>query len=168
MSQLDVPKTGDTIATITTNLGTITIKLFVTETPRTCANFIGLTRKGYYDGVIFHRVIRDFMIQWGDPTGTGMGGESIYGKKFDDEFTPELTHIKWAISMANAGRNTNGSQFFIVHAPETKYLDGRHSVFGQVIEGMDTVDTIANTPVGRNDRPVEDVVIMSVEVKELT
>lgn len=168
MSQLDPLKKGDTVATIATNLGIIKVKLFVTETPRTCANFIGLARKGYYDGVIFHRVIRDFMIQWGDPTGTGMGGESIYGEKFDDEFVPELTHIKWALSMANAGRNTNGSQFFIVHAPSTKHLDRHHSVFGQVVEGMDTVDTIANTRVGRNDRPMEEVVIESVEVEEIT
>lgn len=94
MSQLDSPKTLDTIAIIETTLGTIKVKLFPKETPKTCANFIGLANKGYYDGIIFHRVIRDFMIQGGDPTGTGMGGESIYGREFEDEFAPGLTHVK--------------------------------------------------------------------------
>jgi len=94
MSQLDSPKAGDTVAIIETNLGTIKIKLFVQETPKTCANFIGLVKKDYYNGTIFHRVIRDFMIQGGDPTATGMGGESIYGQEFEDEFAPGLTHVK--------------------------------------------------------------------------
>lgn len=94
MSQLDLPKTGDTIVIMETTLGTIKIKLFVKETPKTCANFIGLAAKGYYDGTVFHRVIQDFMIQGGDPTATGMGGESIYGQEFEDEFAPGLTHIK--------------------------------------------------------------------------
>lgn len=94
MSQLDSPKAGDTVATIETTLGTIKVKLFPKETPKTCANFIALANKGYYDGIIFHRVIRDFMIQGGDPTGTGMGGESIYGQEFEDEFAPGLTHVK--------------------------------------------------------------------------
>lgn len=94
MSQLEAPKVGDTVAHIGTNLGTIKIKLFVQETPKTCANFIALAQKGYYEGIIFHRVIRDFMIQGGDPTGTGMGGESIYGQSFEDEFSSGLTHVK--------------------------------------------------------------------------
>lgn len=94
MSQLETPKAGDTVAILETNLGTIKIKLFVAETPKTCANFIGLAKKGYYNGTVFHRVIRDFMIQGGDPTATGMGGESIYGQAFEDEFAPGLTHIK--------------------------------------------------------------------------
>ena len=99
------------------------------------------------------------MIQWGDPTGTGRGGESIFGEKFDDEFHPSLRHDRWAISMANAGPNTNGSQFFIVHADNAYYLDARHSVFGRVVDGWDVVDDIANVPVDRSDRPMSDVVI---------
>lgn len=167
MSQLDFPKTGDTVAIIETTLGTIKIKLFVQETPKTCANFIGLAKKGYYNGIIFHRVIRDFMIQGGDPTGTGMGGESIYGQEFEDEFAPGLSHVKGTLSMANAGPNTNGSQFFIVHARETKYLDRHHSVFGQVYEGLDIVDAIANVKTDRNDRPLTDVAILSMKTEEL-
>lgn len=142
-----------------TNYGDITLELTDDLTPRTVENFLGLIRKWYYDGVIFHRVIRDFMIQWGDPTGTGRGGESIFGEKFDDEFHPTLKHDKGVISMANAGPNTNGSQFFIVHAQNTYYLDGRHSVFGRVVEGMEVVEDIANVPVDRSDRPMSDVVI---------
>jgi cyclophilin family peptidyl-prolyl cis-trans isomerase len=142
-----------------TNYGDITLELTDDLTPRTVENFLGLIRKWYYDGVIFHRVIRDFMIQWGDPTGTGRGGESIFGEKFDDEFHPTLKHHKGVISMANAGPNTNGSQFFIVHAQNTHYLDGRHSVFGRVVEGMEVVEDIANVPVDRSDRPMSDVVI---------
>jgi cyclophilin family peptidyl-prolyl cis-trans isomerase len=142
-----------------TNYGDITLELTDDLTPRTVENFLGLIRKWYYDGVIFHRVIKDFMIQWGDPTGTGRGGESIFGEKFDDEFHPTLKHDKGVISMANAGPNTNGSQFFIVHAQNTHYLDGRHSVFGRVVEGMEVVEDIANVPVDRSDRPMSDVVI---------
>lgn len=167
MSQLDSPKTGDTVAILETNLGTVKIKLFVKETPKTCANFIGLAKKGYYNGTIFHRVIRDFMLQGGDPTATGMGGESIYGQEFEDEFAPGLTHVKGALSMANAGPNTNGSQFFIVQARETKYLDRHHSIFGQVYEGMDIVDTIANVKTDRNDRPMIDVEILSLTTEEI-
>ena len=142
-----------------TNYGDITLELTDDLTPRTVENFLGLIHKWCYDGVIFHRVIRDFMIQWGDPTGTGRGGESIFGEKFDDEFHPTLKHDKGVISMANAGPNTNGSQFFIVHAQNTHYLDGRHSVFGRVVEGMEAVEDIANVPVDRSDRPMSDVVI---------
>ena len=166
MSQLEAPKAGDSVAIIETTLGTIKIKLFVRETPKTCANFIALAKKGYYDGIIFHRVIRDFMIQWGDPTGTGMGGESIYGQEFEDEFAPELTHIKWALSMANAGPNTNGSQFFIVQAKSTPHLNRHHSVFGQTYEGMDIVDAIANVKADRNDKPLVDIAIVSLTIEE--
>ena len=167
MTQLEVLKAGDTVAIIETTLGTIKIKLFVQETPKTCANFIGLSKADYYNGIIFHRIIRDFMIQWGDPTGTGMGGESIYGGEFEDEFVPGLTHLKWTLSMANAGPNTNGSQFFIVHASQTKYLDRHHTVFWQVSEGMDIVDTIANVKVDRNDKPLMDVKIVSITIEEI-
>lgn len=149
-----------------TNYGDITLELTNDLTPRTVENFLGLVRKGYYDGVIFHRVIKDFMIQWGDPTGTGRGGESIFGEKFDDEFHPSLRHNRWVISMANAGPNTNGSQFFIVHADNTYYLDGRHSVFGKVVEWWEVVDDIANVPVDRSDRPMNDVVIERAIVLE--
>ncbi len=106
------------------------------------------------------------MIQWGDPTGTGRGGESIYGEKFEDEFHPELTHKKGVISMANAGPNTNGSQFFIVHAPETSWLDGRHSVFGEVVNWHDVIDLIATVPTDSGDRPFKKVEIMQVTVQE--
>jgi cyclophilin family peptidyl-prolyl cis-trans isomerase len=126
-------------ATIETNRGTIVADLFAAQTPRTVNNFVSLARDGYYDGVTFHRVINDFMIQGGDPTGTGRGGP---GYTFKDEFDPKLKHDKPGIlSMANAGPGTNGSQFFITHVP-TPWLDGKHSVFGQVTTGMDVVNKI--------------------------
>lgn len=156
---------GDVVIQMETTHGTILIKLFPEQTPKTCANFIGLTKKGYYDGIVFHRVIRDFMIQGGDPTGTGRGGESIYGRPFEDEFHPELKNIHGALSMANSGRNSNGSQFFIVHAKSTPWLDRHHTVFGQVVNGMEIVDTIANEPVDRNDRPLAEAKMIKVEVK---
>ena len=195
--QLESVKKGDTIALIHTNMGDIEIKLFPEKAPKTCENFITHSKNGYYDGIVFHRVIKDFMIQGGDPTATGMGGESIWGKSFEDEFDTDLHNIRGALSMANAGPGTNGSQFFIVQAksvpenmlsqmegmadrgfPEaiveayrtlggTPWLDFRHTVFGQVINGMDTVDKIAETPVGAADKPVEDVVINSIEIKEI-
>lgn len=115
--------------TLHTTHGDIMLEIFADKVPKTAKNFVELAQRGYYNGTIFHRIIADFMIQGGDPTGTGRGGESIYGEKFEDEFHPELTHKKGVISMANAGPNTNGSQFFIVHAPETSWLDGKHSVF---------------------------------------
>lgn len=177
---------------VVTSLGAVTIKLFPKEAPKTVANFIAHAKSGYYEGIIFHRVIKDFMIQGGDPTGTGMGGESIYGEKFEDEFSMKLFHFKGALSMANSGPNSNGSQFFIVHAgkvqatkeqlvsggwPEeaatryeevggTPHLDGRHTVFGQVVSGMEIVDAIANVKVGAQDRPVEEVKILKVSVIE--
>lgn len=179
-------------AVIKTNRGDITVQLFPELAPKTVKNFIELAKKGYYDGVIFHRVIPDFMIQGGDPTGTGMGGESIYGESFEDEFSRELFNLRGALSMANSGPNTNGSQFFIVNNENvpanmldqlegagfpaeiieaykgggTPWLDFRHTVFGHVIDGMTTVGEIANVQRGPQDRPVHDVVIEKVEVSE--
>jgi len=190
--QLTANEQTTPIATIKTNMGDITVKLFPEFAPKTVKNFIELAKKGYYDNVIFHRVIPDFMIQGGDPTGTGMGGESIYGEKFEDEFSPELFNVRGALSMANAGPNTNGSQFFIVNNKNvpanmmtqmeeagypkevveayreggTPWLDFRHTVFGHVINGMDIVDTIAQVQRGPQDRPVHDVVIEAIEINE--
>lgn len=138
---------------LSTNFGDITIELFPQSAPKAVENFIGLAKQGYYDGIIFHRVIRDFMIQGGDPTGTGRGGKSLWFRPFEDEFDRNLTHKRGVISMANAGRNTNGSQFFIVTTEDASFLDGKHSIFGQVIEGMDVVDEIERLPVDGNDRP---------------
>ncbi len=152
--------------TFHTNHGDITLEIFADKVPKTAKNFVELARQGYYNGTIFHRIIADFMIQWGDPTGTGRGGESIYGEKFEDEFHPELTHKKGVVSMANAGPNTNGSQFFIVHAPDTSWLDGKHSVFGEVIEGLDIADIIAKVPTDSGDRPFKKVEIVRVTVKD--
>ncbi|MBN2095862.1 peptidylprolyl isomerase [Candidatus Peregrinibacteria bacterium] len=164
-NQTAPPEAGDQIAVIETNMGTIKIKLFPLKAPKTVENFVGLIEKGYYDGIIFHRVIPDFMIQGGDPTGTGMGGESLWGGKFEDEFHPDLKNIQGALSMANAGPNTNGSQFFIVHAEATPWLDGHHTVFGQVFEGMDVVDAIANVERDGRDKPTTDVVMKKVMVE---
>ena len=191
--QLIAPTEEDTVAVMHTNMGDINIKLFPNEAPKAVENFVTHANNGYYNGLIFHRVIKDFMIQGGDPTGTGMGGESIWGRSFKDEFDPKLHNLRGALSMANAGPNTNGSQFFIVQAntvpsnmldqmrdmpdsfPEatvnayesmggTPWLDFRHTVFGQVVEGMDTVDAIANVKVGGADKPIDDVVINSIEI----
>lgn len=149
-----------------TNFGDITFELFPKYAPKAVENFIGLSESGYYDGVIFHRVIEDFMIQGGDPTGTGMGGKSIWNRNFEDEFTFELTHKRWMLSMANAGRNTNGSQFFIVTTEDASFLDRKHTIFGEVIEGMDTVDEIERLPVDYNDRPKMDAIIEKMEILE--
>lgn len=150
---------------LATNQWDITLELFPEAAPKAVENFVWLTEKGYYDGIIFHRVIRDFMIQWGDPTGTGMGGKSIWMRAFEDEFLDRsLTHKKGVISMANVGRNTNGSQFFIVTAEDASFLDRKHTIFGQVIEGMDVVDQIEAMPVDHNDRPKMDVVIEKATV----
>ncbi|MBS3944731.1 MAG: peptidylprolyl isomerase [Melioribacter sp.] len=154
------------IATVQTNMGTFEIELFAHDVPRTAKNFAGLAIKGYYDGIIFHRVIKDFMIQGGDPTGTGMGGESIYGAKFEDEFVPSLMHDSPGIlSMANAGPNTNGSQFFIT-VVATPWLNARHTVFGKVIKGMDVVYAISQVPTNNMDRPVDNVVMQKVTVEK--
>lgn len=182
---------NEALVEMNTTLGTIQIKLFPEHAPKTVENFLTHAENGYYNGIIFHRVIEDFMIQGGDPTGTGMGGESIYGDSFEDEFSMNLFNLRGALSMANAGPNTNGSQFFIVQNKElapgtasqmeqagfpaeiikayeemggTPHLDHRHTVFGQVIEGMDVVDKIAAVETGAQDKPLEDVVIESMKV----
>lgn len=155
-----------TVAVIKTNMGTIELELFSKETPKTVENFVGLANKGYYDGVIFHRVIDNFMIQGGDPTGTGRGGESFWGGKFKDEFVPSLKHSEPGIlSMANAGPNTNGSQFFITLVA-TPWLDGKHTVFGKVINGMEVVKAIGKVPKNQMDRPLKDVVMESVTIEK--
>ncbi|HBM4254800.1 TPA: peptidylprolyl isomerase [Listeria innocua] len=178
-------------AEMITNRGTIRIKLFPEIAPKTVENFVTHSKNGYYDGLIFHRVIPEFMIQGGDPDGRGTGGESIWGESFEDEFSTEAFNLRGALSMANAGPNTNGSQFFIVQKPDmpadmlgqmeqagfpveiieaykqggTPWLDGRHTVFGHVIEGMEVVDEIANLPTGMQDKPVNDVVIEKINIK---
>merc|ERR1719440_2356745 len=135
-----------------TTLGDITIALYRDQTPKTCRNFAQLAETGKYDNVIFHRIIKGFMVQGGDPTGTGMGGQSIWGGKFNDEITPRLKHTGAGIlSMANSGPNTNGSQFFITLAP-TPHLDGKHTVFGRVSEGMQLVRRLGNVKTTANDR----------------
>lgn len=165
-NQTSGPEKGDKIAVIKTNMGTIKIRLFPQFAPKTVENFIGLIEKDYYNGIIFHRVIPDFMIQGGDPTGTGTGGASLWGGTFEDEFNPNLSNIHGALSMANAGPGTNGSQFFIVQNKEgATFLDNRHSVFGQVFEGMDIVDKIANVDRDAADKPLKDVVMEKVTVK---
>lgn len=190
--QLDLENATGTKVTIKTNQGDIKIQLFDEIVPKTVKNFVELAEKGYYDGVIFHRVIPDFMIQGGDPTGTGMGGESIYDQEFEDEFSNELFNLDGALSMANAGPNTNGSQFFIVtngnvpkrmirqlkaaEFPEeiveayrqggTPWLDGHHTVFGQVIEGMDVVKAISKVSRNGADKPKDDVVMETVVVEK--
>lgn len=152
--------------TLHTNHGDIAIEIFADKVPKTAKNFVELAKRGYYNGTIFHRVMTDFMIQWGDPTGTGRGGESIYGEKFEDEFHPELSHKKGFLSMANAGPHTNGSQFFIVHALETSWLDGKHSIFWKVVRGLDVVDIIATVPTDSGDRPFKKVEIVEVTLSE--
>ena len=192
--QVDIEAVEGPIATIKTNHGDLRIKLFPEHAPKTVANFIALSKDSYYNGVIFHRIIKDFMIQGGDPTGTGMGGESIYGESFEDEFSEELYNIRGALSMANAGPNTNGSQFFIVqnqHLPYSKkeiarggwpepiaeiyakqggtpHLDGRHTVFGQLLDtaSYEVLDAIASVETGALDKPVEDVVIQTIEIED--
>ncbi|MBX5468763.1 MAG: peptidylprolyl isomerase [Thermoleophilaceae bacterium] len=149
-------------ATIHTNHGPIELELFDDDAPKTVANFRKLATEGFYDGVIFHRVIRDFMIQGGDPTGTGTGGP---GYTFEDEINHHKV-VRGALAMANAGPNTNGSQFFIVTTQEAPWLDGRHTVFGRVTSGMDAVDAIERQPTDHRDKPLEDAVIERVELAE--
>lgn len=156
---------GDIAAVMKTTNGTITLKLFTDLVPKTTTNFIALAKKGYYNDVIFHRIIKWFMIQWWDPDGTWMWWESIYWEEFDDEFTPELTNIKYSISMANAWANTNWSQFFINEA-NNNFLDNKHSVFWQVVDGTGTVDKIAKVKTWTNDKPEKDVKIISIDIKE--
>jgi len=149
-------------ATLKTSLGEIVITLDTQNRPQTVNNFVYLARLGFYDGVIFHRVIGAFMIQSGDPLGTGTGGPAY---KFADELTAPNSNAKGTISMANAGPNTNGSQFFI-NLVDNNYLDTKHAVFGKVTGGMDVVENIGKTPVGQSDRPVTQVVIEAVSVEE--
>ena len=147
-------------AKMNTTLGTIELEFFDDDAPKTVQNFRKLSGDGFYDGVIFHRVIPDFMIQGGDPDGTGMGGP---GYTFEDEFNSHKV-VRGALAMANAGPNTNGSQFFIVTIEAAPWLDGKHTVFGQVTGGMDTVDAIEGLDTGRNDRPLEPPKIESIEL----
>ena len=149
-------------ATLLTNHGAIELELFDDDAPKTVENFVKLARDGFYEGVIFHRVIPDFMIQGGDPTGTGTGGP---GYEFEDEFN-EHRVVRGALAMANAGPNTNGSQFFIVTAEATPWLDGKHTVFGKVTSGMDVVDRICEAERDQNDRPASPVAIERVELPE--
>ena len=191
-----MPAKGDITATIKTNKGDIKIILFPDAAPKTVENFVTHSKDGYYDGVVFHRVIDGFMIQGGDPTATGRGGESIWGRPFEDEFSVDYHNLRGALSMANAGPNTNGSQFFIVQAesvnasllqqmklypesfPEdivkdyeklggTPHLDFRHTVFGQVYDGMDVVDEIAGAETDSRDKPLDDIVILGVDIEEI-
>ena len=194
--QRRTPEKGDILATIKTTMGDIKVILFPDAAPKAVENFTTHAKNGYYNGIIFHRVIPDFMIQGGDPLGRGTGGESIWGRSFEDEFSPEYHNLRGALSMANAGPNTNGSQFFIVQAdsvdgrfipqmerlPEmftpdsvedykavggTPWLDFRHTVFGQTVEGMDVVDAIAAVERDSSDKPLEDVSIVSIEIEKL-
>ena len=194
--QTQAPASGEEVAVIKTSKGDIFVRLFPEHAPKAVENFKTHAKNGYYDGLIFHRVINDFMIQGGDPTGSGMGGESIWGKSFEDEFTPELHNLRGALSMANAGPNTNGSQFFIVQAkqvsddmldqletaPEelfptecvreyealggTPWLDYKHTVFGQVYEGLDVLAQAESVETDANDKPVEDLVIEKIVISE--
>ena len=210
--QLDGPQKGDSAATFHTNMGDISVRLFPTYAPKAVENFVTHAEKGYYNGLTFHRVINDFMIQGGDPTGTGAGGESIWGKDFENETSIYLRNFRGALCMANKGPDTNGSQFYIVQCPDIgedakktleavkdmkyetfyrnedgtavtygdvypdklieeyiknggcPYLDSNYTVFGQVYAGMDTVDKIAAVKTDANDKPLEDVVINSIDV----
>lgn len=191
--QLAPPAKGETIAIMKTSMGDIKIKFFPNEAPKAVENFITHAQNDYYDGLIFHRVIKDFMIQGGDPLGTGTGGESIWKMPFADEFSEKAHNLRGALSMANSGANTNGSQFFIVQAPVktitpelikymeenrvnkkavakykeiggTPWLDKAHTVFGQVYDGMDVVDKIAAVGVNATSKPLEDVKIVDIEI----
>jgi peptidyl-prolyl cis-trans isomerase B (cyclophilin B) len=149
-------------ATLHTNHGAVEVELFDEDAPKTVENFRKLSGDGFYDGLVFHRVIRDFMIQGGCPQGTGTGGP---GYQFEDEINDHKI-VRGALAMANAGPNTNGSQFFIVTTDAASWLDGKHTVFGQVTSGMDAVEAIESQPTDGRDRPVEDVVIERVELGE--
>lgn len=197
LKQTQAPQNGEQIAILKTSMGNIKIRLFPEHAPKAVENFVTHAKNGYYDGLIFHRVIKDFMIQGGDPLGTGTGGESIWKKPFEDEFTGELHNLRGALSMANAGPNSNGSQFFIVQASKvsddmieqlasaseemfpaafirayetiggTPWLDFRHTVFGQVYDGMDTVDAIAGAKVDFfQNKPLEDIKIETIEITQ--
>ena len=161
--QLTIQADSRYVATIHTNHGDMVIELFPKEAPITVNNFVFLSRDGYYDGVIFHRVIQGFMIQGGDPTGTGGGGP---GYKFEDEFVPTLVFDQPGyLAMANSGPRTNGSQFFITVVP-TPHLNGAHTIFGRVIQGQDVADAISVVPANSSSKPLQDVVIESIEIEE--
>lgn len=146
--------------------GTVTIELYANHAPKTCKNFEQLAQRGYYNGTIFHRIIPDFMIQGGDPTGTGRGGSSIYGEKFADEISPSLKHTGAGIlSMANSGKDTNGSQFFITLAP-TPWLDGKHTIFGRIKTGMKVVQKTGAVKTSGDDRPLDEVSIVKAYIVE--
>ena len=212
--QLEMPAEGEEIAVITTNYGVMKVKFCPEEAPKAVENFVTHSKEGYYDGLIFHRVINDFMIQGGDPEGTGRGGASIWGDKFEDEFTGDMYHFKGALCMANSGEDTNGSQFYIVQKPAvtegyfeytdkvieqygeeailyssqsgkmfrsnyseqareyyntlggTPELDFGYSIFGQVFEGLEVIDAIAAVETDMSDKPLEDVIIESIEIVE--
>lgn len=191
VDQFAAPQKGETIAIMKTGMGDIKIKFFPGQAPKAVENFTKLAEQGYYNNLIFHRVIEQFMIQGGDPTGTGRGGKSIWGKPFEDEFSENLRNYRGALAMANSGKNTNGSQFFIVQNsqmgseakpwmesrkfPESvieqyiqvggaPWLDNKHTVFGQVFEGMDIVDKIAAVDVDPDDKPLNDVRIESITI----
>jgi len=197
LEQLQLPKAGEEVAIITTNHGEIKLRFFPEAAPKAVENFKTHAKDGYYNGVTFHRVMNEFMIQGGDPQGTGRGGESIWGAPFKDEFSADYRNIRGALSMANAGPGTNGSQFFIVQKTETEksiinqmraageakgysnevvdayeqlggthWLDGAHTVFGHVYEGMDVVDKIASLKVDANSMPKEPVIMEKVEIVE--
>ena len=147
-----------------TNEGTIEIKLFPELAPKTCENFLGLIEKKYYDGVIFHRIIKEFMIQGGDPDGTGMGGTSIWNKPFEDEFSPDAEFDRpGLLAMANAGPNSNGSQFFITTV-ETPWLNQKHTIFGEVVKGYEIIQKLEATETDYQDRPVETKKIVSLRL----
>jgi peptidylprolyl isomerase len=153
------------IAVIETTDGTFEVTLNANVAPKTTENFIKLAEKGYYNGVVFHRVIKDFMIQGGDPTGTGRGGESIFGKTFEDEVLPSVKFDKpGLLAMANRGPGTNGSQFFITTVP-TPWLNMKHTIFGEVTKGYDVIQKIENTPVGPQDKPTKDIKITKITIK---
>ncbi len=148
-----------------TTKGKIEFRLFPDIAPKTVENFVGLTKKGYYDGIVFHRVIKNFMIQGGDPTGTGRGGSSLWGKPFKDEFAPGIVFDRSGIlAMANSGRNTNGSQFFITTKP-TPWLNGKHTIFGEVVDGFGVIDAIEDAKTDARDKPTEEIKIIKAYVK---
>ncbi|KAJ4846808.1 hypothetical protein Tsubulata_037061 [Turnera subulata] len=161
-------ESGAPEVTLETSMGAFTVELYYKHAPRTCRNFLELSRRGYYNNTLFHRIIKGFIVQGGDPTGTGRGGGSIYndGGKFEDEITPQLKHTGAGIlSMANAGPNTNGSQFFITLSP-TPSLDGKHTIFGRVCRGMEIIKRLGSVQTDNNDRPIHDVKILRTSVKD--
>jgi peptidyl-prolyl cis-trans isomerase B (cyclophilin B) len=191
--QLRTPEKGDTVAVMKTSMGDISIRLFPDDAPRTVENFVTHARNGYYNNLKFHRIINDFMIQGGDPKGNGTGGQSIWGTPFKDEFSPRLYNFRGALSMANSGANTNGSQFFIVQKKSvnsreiqyiktlkyldevveayennggTMWLDNKHSVFGQVFEGFDILDKLAEVETDASDKPAKDILVLEIVIKE--